>query len=175
MRCITISGPPGAGTTTVSQLLSEKTNIEYIYAGNIFRTMAEKYNMSLEEFGQYCENHREIDEKLDAYQLEILKKGNVILEGRIAGWIAYRNSIDALKILITADLETRVQRIIKREQGDFEKRMKEMRKREISEKTRYKKYYDIDLDETLIYDFVIDSSNKTAQEIVDIIRGEIKK
>jgi len=174
MTCITISGPPGAGTTTVSTLLSEKTHIQYVYAGNIFREMAKKYNMSLEEFDKYCENNKDIDEKLDSYQLEILLKGDVILEGRISGWIAYRNNIDAIKIIITADLDIRVHRIIKREQGDFDNRKKEMMKREKSEKTRYKNYYDIDLDDFSIYNIVIDSADKTAEEIVESILKEIK-
>lgn len=175
MTCITISGPPGSGTTTVSKLLSEKTGISYVYAGNIFRDLAKKHNMSLEEFGKYCEKNKDIDEQLDAHQLEILRNGNVILEGRISGWIAYRNSIDAVKIIITADLDTRVQRIIKREQGDFDKRKKEMMNREKSEKTRYKNYYDIDLDDFSIYEVVINSTTKTADEIVGIILKEIEK
>ena len=54
--------------------------------------------MSLEKFGKYCEKNKEIDQELDNNQLNILKKGNVILEGRLAGWLAYKNKIPALKL-----------------------------------------------------------------------------
>ena len=84
MVTITISGYPGSGKTTVAQLLHKKIGIPYIYSGDLFRTLAQQHHMSLEEFGKYCETHREIDEELDREQLEILKKGNVIIEGRIA-------------------------------------------------------------------------------------------
>jgi len=72
MTIITISGLPGTGTTTIAKLLEKKLGLEYVYSGDIFRKMAEKYKMSLEEFGNYCEKHRDVDEQLDRYQLEIL-------------------------------------------------------------------------------------------------------
>lgn len=175
MTTITVSGFPGSGTTTVAKLLEKKTGFTYVYSGDIFRKMAKKYGMSLEEFGRYCENHKEIDEELDRYQLEILQKGNVILEGRISGWIALRNNIVSLKVVLEADIDTRAKRIVKRENGDIKKRKQEIKKREKSEATRYKKYYDIDVSDTSIYDLVIDTSDKTPEEIVEIIFKEIKK
>jgi cytidylate kinase len=175
MTTITISGTPGSGKTTVSRLLEKKLGLKYIYSGDVFRDMAKKYNMSLEDFGKYCEKHRDVDQKLDDYQLEMLKKGNVIVEGRIAGWIAHRNSIPALKVLIDTDVETRAKRVVNREQGDAKKRKKEIVAREKSEATRYKKYYNIDLKDKSIYDVVIDSGNKTPEEIADIIIKKIKR
>ena len=155
--------------------IEQKLKKRYIYSGEIFRETAKKYNMSLEEFGIFCENNEEIDKNLDDKQLKILKKGNIILEGRLAGWIAYRNKISALKILIIADLETRAGRIVKREKGHIQKRKKEILKREKSETIRYKTYYDINLSDTSIYDLVIDTSDKNPNEIIDIIIKEIKK
>ena len=169
MTTITISGTPGSGKSTVCNLLSEKLGLKYVYSGQIFRDMAKKYNMTLNEFGQYCEYNENIDKKLDQYQLEILKKGEVILEGRISGWIAHKNKISALKIILDADIETRVNRIINREKGDFEKRKIEVFMREESEAKRYKKYYNIDIKDKSIYDIEIDTAKKTAEEIVYII------
>ena len=175
MLTITISGSPGSGKTTVAGLLAEKLGLKYVYSGMIFREMAEKQDMSLEEFGRYCEKNKEIDEQLDDHQLEILQKGNIVIEGRIAGWIAYRNDIPALKILIDADLETRTKRIVKREKGDVEKRKQEILVREKSEATRYSNYYGIDLKDTSIYDIVIDSSDKTPEEIVALIIRKVER
>ena len=141
MTTITISGLPGTGKTTVARLLEKRLGVRYVYSGEIFREMAKKYKMALEEFGEYCEAHREIDEELDRYQLGVLRKGNVIVEGRISGWLAYQNHIPAVKVLLDADINVRADRIVKREQGDVEKRKKEILDREKSEATRYKKYY----------------------------------
>jgi predicted cytidylate kinase len=131
--------------------------------------------MSLEEFGAYCERHREIDEELDRFQLEVLRKGNVIVEGRISGWLAYRNNISALKVLLQTDIGVRAGRIVKREHGDIKERKKEILKREKSEAARYKKYYGIDVHDTSIYDVIIDVSTKTPEEIAEIILQQLKK
>ena len=174
MVTITISGTPGSGKSTVAQILEKKLGLRYVYSGMIFRQLAKKHKMLLEEFGRYCETHREVDQELDDAQLEILQKGNVIVEGRLAGWLAYRHNISAIKIVIDADLETRARRIVKREKGNIEQRKQEMAMREKSETLRYKNYYDIDLKDTSIYDLVIDSTDKTADEIADIVLKHIE-
>ncbi len=169
MTTITISGLPGTGKTTVAKLLEQHLGLRYVYSGEIFRSLAEQHQMSLEEFGKYCESHRNIDEELDRYQLGILREGNVILEGRLSGWLAYQNHIPALKVLLQADIQIRANRIVKREQGDVEERKKEILKREKSEATRYKKYYGIDVSDTSIYDVFIDAGDKTPEQIMQII------
>ena len=175
MVTITISGTPGSGKSTVSKILEKKLGIGYVYSGRIFRELAEEHNMELEEFGKYCEKNSEIDKKLDARQIEILKKGNVILEGRLAGWLAYQNNIPALKVAIDTDIETRARRIVNREKGSVEFRKNEILERERSEDLRYKNYYNIDLKDKSIYDLVIDSGDKTPEEIVELIIEKIKR
>jgi len=175
MITITISGLPGTGKTTVAKLLEKQLELRYVYSGGIFREMAKKYKMSLEEFGKYCETHQEIDKKLDRHQLGILRKGNVIVEGRLSGWLAYQNHIPAVKALLEADINVRASRIVKREQGDVEVRKKEILKRETSEATRYKKYYNIDVRDTSIYDIIIDTSDKTPEEIMEIILEHLEE
>jgi CMP/dCMP kinase len=169
MVTITISGLPGTGKSTVARLLEQRLGLRYVYSGEIFRKLAEKHKMSLEEFGRYCESHREVDEELDRYQLDVLREGNVIVEGRISGWIAYQNHIPAVKILLQADIAVRAGRIVKREKGDIEQRKKEILRREKSEATRYKNYYGIDVRDTSIYDVIIDTGDKTPEEILGII------
>ncbi len=174
MPVITVSGKPGSGKSTVAELLHKKLGLSYVYSGMIFRETAKKYKMSLEDFGKLCEKNSRIDKELDKKQIKILKKGDVILEGRLAGWHAYRNNITSFKIFINANLKTRVNRIITRENGDLEKRKKEIIERERSESARYKKYYNIDIDDVSIYDLVIDSADKTPDEIVNIILEKLE-
>jgi predicted cytidylate kinase len=174
MAVITISGTPGSGKSTIANLLNEKLDLRYVYSGMLFRETAEKYKMSLAEFGKFCEKNSDVDKELDKRQVEILKQGDVILEGRLAGWLAYQNKIPAFKVFIDADIETRASRIVNREKGDVEKRKKENIERERSEKARYKNYYNIDISDTSIYDLVIDSSDKTPNEIVEIILNKVQ-
>lgn len=174
MLTITVSGPPGSGTTTISKLLSKKLKLPHVYAGEIFRREAERRGMALHDFSKYCERNPEIDKSLDDYQKEILKKGNVIMEGRLAGWIAHLNNIPAFKVLLKADLDIRISRIINREGGNREEKLKEITEREKSEAKRYREFYGININDETIYDLVIDTSDKSPREIVDIIINELK-
>jgi predicted cytidylate kinase len=169
MVTITISGTPGSGKSTVAEILKQKLDLEYVYSGMIFRKLAEENNMSLADFGKYCEKNPEIDKKLDEKQIQFLKKDDIIVEGRLAGWLADKNNISAFKVMLDADAETRAKRIVKREQGDIDKKKEEMLKREKSERKRYQKYYNIDIKDKNIYDLVIDTADKTPKEIVEII------
>ena len=174
MNIITISGTPGSGKSTIAELLTENLSLSYVYSGQIFRQLAKEYKMSLAEFGKYCEEHDDIDRKLDEKQVEILKKGNVILEGRLTGWLAELNNINAFKIWIDADAKIRAERIIKREGGELTDQLSKLLKREKSEQSRYKSYYNIDIKDTSIYDLIIDSSQMTPDEILHVIENKLK-
>jgi cytidylate kinase len=78
-------------------------------------------------------------------------------------------------VLLNADIATRNRRIITREGGESEKRKWEMLERERSEAARYKKYYNIDLKDVSIYDVVIDTSDKSPNDILDIIICKIRE
>lgn len=166
---ITIGGLPGSGTTTVANLLKKKLRLSYVYAGEIFRYMAEEHNMELLEFERYCEEHPKLDKKLDKKQEEILQEGKVILEGRLAGWIAYKNKIPAFKIWLDCEKDERVRRIIKREGGAFEIKKKKMEEREESEAKRYKNFYEIDLRNVSIYDIIVDTTYLPPEKVVEKI------
>ena len=52
---------------------------------------------------------------------------------------------------------------------------KDILERERSEARRYKNYYNINLKDKSIYDLVIDSGNKTPEEIVEIIIKKLNR
>ena len=163
---ITISGIPGTGTTTVTRLLVDKLGISSVSAGAIFRELAKEHDMTLEEFGNLCEEDEEFDRKLDARQKSMsLKEDNLIFEGRLSGFMCKAG----LKVWLHCPVEVRAKRVASREKDDLDVIMHDMLERERSEKTRYMKYYNIDIDDTSEYDIVIDTSKFTPSEIVAII------
>jgi len=164
---ITISGMPGSGKSTVAKIIAEKTELEYMNAGDVFRTLAHKKGMTLDEFSAYAELNPAIDQTIDKKVVEVAKKGDVVLEGRLAGVMCHRNEIEAKKVWLDAPLRVRAERVAKRENKKIESVISEIQERERSEWERYFKMYGVDLNNLDIYDMVIDTSDKSPEEIAE--------
>ncbi len=95
---ITISGPPGSGKTTVARLVSQRLGLRHVYAGDLFRREAERRGVTLEAFARLAEDDHEIDRRLDEAMLSVARGGDVVLEGRLAGFMAHREGLQALKV-----------------------------------------------------------------------------
>ena len=142
-----------------------------VSSGEFFRQMADEREMSLEEFGELAENNIEIDKKDDDRMINAAEPG-MVLEARLTGHLMNRSEKKAFKVWIEASLDTRVRRIAEREdysEKEIEELKERVKKREASERKRYKKYYDIDINDTSFYDLVISSEDNNPEEIVKAI------
>ena len=70
---ISITGDLASGQSTVAKLISEDLNYELYRNGAYFRELAVKNNMSVTEFGEYVENHPEIDIQIEKSAAEYAK------------------------------------------------------------------------------------------------------
>ena len=168
---ITVGGPPGSGKSTAAAYLSDRLGIRAVSAGRIFRGMARERRLSLAEFGELAETHWEIDRELDERMLAEAH-GDVVLEARLSGPLSVAKGINAFRVYISARREVRAARIGGREHKDPAQALREMEERERSEALRYSEIYGMDIWDTSIYDLVIDSSDITAEQVVDrIVEG----
>ncbi|MGQ9582281.1 MAG: (d)CMP kinase [Thermoplasmatota archaeon] len=172
MTIVTIGGLPGSGKSTVARLLAERLKMEYFNAGDVFRSLATKRGLTLEEFGIFAEKNPSVDQAIDKKVVELAKKDNIVLEGRLAGVMCERNGIKAIKVWLEAPLKVRAQRVAEREGKSFDTALAEIQVREKSEWDRYYQIYNIDLNDLTIYNYVIDSAPISAQQVVEaILRG----
>ncbi len=166
---ITLGGLPGSGKTTVARILADKLKMEYINAGDIFRNLAAKKGMTLEEFGFFAERNPNIDKAIDKKLLEIARRDNVILEGRLAGIMLELNDVEALKVWLEAPLEIRVERISGRDTKSTEAALSDTQMREKSEWDRYYNIYHVDIRDLEVYNLVIKTQDRTPEEIAEEI------
>ncbi|RLE51631.1 MAG: cytidylate kinase [Candidatus Methanomethylicota archaeon] len=169
---ITVSGPPGSGKTRHAKRLAEIFGLRYFSTGKCFRELALKHGMTLEKFHLKAEGDSKYDIEVDRKTLEEAKKGNVVLDGHLTGWIA-RKYAD-IKIYLTAPLKVRAERIAKRDGKTFEEALEEIRVREESNKKRYMKFYGIDLNDLSIYDIII-NTEKWSEEVVEEVLVKLVK
>jgi len=164
---ITIAGPHGAGKSTYAKAIAETLNMRYVSSGQAFRRLAKEYGCDLESFSKRCEKDWAIDKRIDQLTIEEAQKGNVVLEGQLASWMA-RDFAD-FSIYVTATLETRIKRIAGRDKIDYKKALKETAARTNSEVKRFKRMYKIDIENKDIYDLILSTERLSKEKCISIL------
>ena len=100
---ITISGLPGAGTSTVARLVADALGVERVDGGTVFRTMAAERGLDVGAFSLVAENDPEIDLELDQRLANRAREGDLVLESRLAAWIVTNEGLAALRVWVDAD------------------------------------------------------------------------
>jgi len=174
---ITISGKAGSGKSTVAKLLSEKLKLRHYSIGDLMRMMAIEKGITLLELNRIAEKNKSIDFELDNKLKELGKaKDNFIVDGRLTAYFIPHAEI---RIFLDADDKVRAQRILKdKRQHEKSSSLKEalgsIKKREESEKKRYKKYYELDYFDRKLYNCIIDTTKMAPDRVVDRIMGFVE-
>lgn len=164
---VTISGLPGAGTSTVARAVAGALGLERLDGGAVFRALAAERGLSLAAFSALAEDDDRIDLALDRRLAARARRGDVVLESRLAGWIARNEGLDALTVWIACADAERDRRVGRRDGLDAGAAGAANRARESSERSRYRRIYGIDLDDLSIYDVCLDSSTHPPDVLVE--------
>lgn len=166
---ITVSGPPGSGTTTTAEHVAARLEVDLVPGGEVFRAMAAERGMSLPQFGRYATDHPEVDVELDARLAERAAKGGVLIESRLAGWIARSEGLTAVTVFIDCAPEVRAARVAGREGIAVEQARADNDERQRVERARYLALYDIDIEDLSVYDLVLDSGALAPTALADLV------
>ncbi len=174
---ITVSGLSGAGKSTVAQAIAKATGLTYVSAGEIFREVAKEQGVPLLKLVKT--RNPELDFEVDKRTLEYAMKGNVVLDGRLTGWIA--GDWADFRVWVRCKLRVRAKRVALRDKISFDEAVRMIRARDNADIKIYKKLYKIDLLDESIYDLVMDTtrlsydlSKKIPQIFAEEILNEIK-
>ena len=164
---ITVSGPPGSGTTTLARIIAERHGYTLISAGEMFRDLAKERGLSITEFGEIAEKDVSIDALIDVRQKEAAKeRDDIVVEGRLSGWMVEEAD---LRIWLDAPIGCRAKRIAARD-GMDEYTAREMTlEREESERTRYRNYYGIEIGDLSPYHLAMNSEVWTGEALAAIV------
>ncbi|MGC8816582.1 MAG: (d)CMP kinase [Candidatus Hadarchaeum sp.] len=172
MVAVAISGLHGAGKSTAAKALAKRfKSLRYICAGDIFRELVKEKGMTLKEGQRYAELHPFIDQMIDRKIADAARGGKVLIDARLAGWMAKKAD---LKIFLTAPIKVRVKRIAQREGRRYRDVYEETVKREKSEAKRFKKLYNIDVNDYSIFDIVLNTERLSLAETTKILAAAIE-
>ena len=130
-RSIVISGPIASGTSTTAKALAEKLNLKYESAGDFFRKYMLEKNIPLHDKAKIPD---ELDQEIDRKLADLADRGGIVVDAHYHGYFT-RDMTHVLKVLLTCDYKTRIERALSRththnetEEEIEEKRIEEARK-----------------------------------------------
>ena len=174
---ITIAGDLGSGKSTVANHLISNINYRIESAGLIFRRLAEQHGMPAKEFNQFIESNPKYDNMVDDTIKEMgAKEENIIFDSRLAWYFVPKS----FKIYMYVDVDTATERIfndtgrVSESYSDMTTAKKEIIERRQSEVLRYKTFYNIDINNFKNYDFIIDTSHATKDEVNEAVLSNFR-
>lgn len=168
-----------SGKWTVSKLLAKELGYEIVSIWDMKRKLAAEMWINIIEFNKMWddpEKSAEFDLKYEEYQKSLKLSDKIILDSRL-GFYAQPH---AFKILLDVDEEIAWERIFKAERDTDKHATKkhavnEVKERNSSDEERYKKLYNVNLWDPNNYNLVIDTSERSPEEVLDIILNEYKE
>lgn len=168
---ITISGKAGSGKSTVAKEIAKKLELRHYSIGDLMRQAAKERKISLLKLSKIAEKDKSIDTELDNKQIELRKKDNFVIDGRLTAFFIPNAD---LKIFLDCNDKVRASRILKDERKEEKGKniseiIKKIGAREQSERKRYKHYYNVDYYDKKLYNLIINTTKLSAKEVVDKI------
>ncbi len=183
MKAIVISGYPAVGKTTLAKLLAKNLNIDSIGGGEILKEIAQERGYSptgddwwdttegirfLKERERNPNFDKEVDKKMEKRIIE----GNVVVTSYTAPWLFK----EGFKVWLDASVEKRTERMSKRDKLEQKETENVVKLRDIENHKLYMSLYKIDFGEDKTpFDMIIDTTNKTPEQIADLILKKYKE
>lgn len=149
--------------------MAGELGIERVDGGAVFRGLAAERGLSVGEFGLLAQRDPRVDIELDERLAVLARRGDLVLESRLAGWIATNEGLDAHRFWVACEEDERARRVATRDGLTVEEALAANRTREASEAGRYLTYYGIDITDLSIYDVILDSTSTSPDELVAAI------
>ena len=177
---ITITGTSGAGASSVTSRLADALDYRKFSAGGLFRNVALRYDMTVEELNEYSVSHRLIDQEIDALLRRLGEGNQIVLDSRLGfHWIH-----NSFKVYLTVDRDVAAHRIYEdtingRRTGEKATTLIEaatsVQNQSESTRKRYYESYGLDICNTNPFDLVVDTEKMTLDEVVTTIRLRYKE
>ena len=169
-----MAGTLGAGKSSTAKRLAGELDYRHFSSGDMFRQIAKKRGLTIEEINRTAELEVAIDYDVDEWLRSLGKEDKIVVDSRLAyHWIP-----DSYKVFLTLDMQIAVERIFKQMETEgresqsansLENLMEATRVRKESERRRYQNLYNMDLADLTPFDLVVDTSLHDLDDVVQIV------
>ncbi len=179
---ISFNGDHGSGKSTIAEKVSGALGYSRFYIGQIFRDMAKEKGMTLEDFQKLHKYDSSADKAVDDYVVKLSNENDkFIIESRTAWYFIPKS----LKIYLKVSDQEAARRILKEINSENRKNelidisseeeiIKNLQDRKERDDDRYRRYYGINIREEKNYDFVLDTTNLSIEEVFEKVMDFIK-
>ena len=175
MVVIVVSGMPGAGSSTIAKMLAKWLGMKHFSAGDFFKKKAEENGVEEKETRRATKflqsdsgSRKDFHVNIDNLQRELAKEGNIVIEGKLS--IHMLEGLYDVSVWLKASQETRARRISGRDNLVEKDAISVIKERDRIERESFLKIYGFDtFSQEQKSNIIVDTSNKTPEQIVDII------
>ena len=157
---IALCGYLGSGCTEVAEILASKFELETFNTSVIIE--------SIKDFKSYgTSGEIDLDTVIKSKLEEILKRDNVIIEGRSAFMLLDKK--DVIKIFLSTPIEDRIKHVAQRRGVSTVKAREDVMKSDVERNHLIQRLLNRDCLNIINYDFTINTSSKTFSGIAETI------
>ena len=176
---ITLSGMLGSGKSTIGKMLAQRLGFEFYSTGNVQRQIAKRYGVTTLELNEMCKTNPDIDKEIDSVFMDLPLTGkDYIVDSRMA----FHFIPSSFKVKLNVDCQVAAERIMNdtARQGEqkyatVEESVQALVTRRQLEVERFKKIYQVDIDNEYNFDYVLDTTHHTPTELCDKIIARFEK
>jgi len=174
-KIITVTGETGSGVSTVTQKLAESMDYRRFSAGGLFRNIARQRNMTVEQLNDYARRNNAINREIDTLIRQLGEGSETVLDARLG----YYGIHDSFRVYLL-DPDIAAHRIYadicdgKRYEAGattVEQTIISLERQGESAQERYFHDYGVDITNTRPFDLVINTDDKTPEEIVLLVKN----
>lgn len=170
---ITLSGMLGSGKSTVGKMLAQELGYTFYSTGSVQRQIANERGITTLELNKLALTDKSIDEQIDGvFKTLPLQPENFVVDSRMAFFFIPVS----FKVKLNIDTHCAGERIFndttrtgENKYNTVDDAIDSLIQRRKLEVDRFKKIYQVDIDNEDNFDYVIDTTNKTPQEVVEKI------
>lgn len=168
-KIISMAGDLGSGKSTVAEMICEKLSYPIHRNGDYFRKLGVEMGLSVTEFNEYVKAHPEIDNQIENSARRAADENEELVIDARLGWYSVPESF---KVYLTVDINEAARRAFndpKRKASEkfetVEEQKADLEKRFSLENERYFNLYGVHKEDKSNYDFILDTTNITREEV----------